>query len=70
MLTVQVLAAERGDADAGEPGGAHVVAPCPHDGGCPMDGTPSWCHFAQRFQRTVLQKTTKALPGAQSLCSC
>ena len=29
---------------------AHVVAPCPHDGACPMEGTPSWCHFVQRFQ--------------------
>lgn len=30
--------------------GAHVVAPCPHDGVCPMEGRPSWCHFVQRFQ--------------------
>jgi Mitochondrial small ribosomal subunit Rsm22 len=60
---LQVLAAERGSA---EPAGAgvHVVAPCPHDGGCPMDGTSSWCHFAQRFQRTALQKNTKMLAGA------
>jgi ribosomal protein RSM22 (predicted rRNA methylase) len=29
---------------------AHVVAPCPHDGGCPLEGRPSWCHFVQRFQ--------------------
>ena len=29
---------------------AHVVAPCPHDGACPMEGRPSWCHFVQRFQ--------------------
>lgn len=59
----QVLAAERGAAAAG----AHVVAPCPHDGGCPMDGTDSWCHFAQRFQRTALQKDTKTLVGAHLL---
>jgi ribosomal protein RSM22 (predicted rRNA methylase) len=31
--------------------GAHVVAPCPHDGTCPMSGTKSWCHFGQRFHR-------------------
>lgn len=38
---------------------AHVVAPCPHDGGCPMEGTKSWCHFAQRFQRSHLQRQHK-----------
>lgn len=45
--------------------GVHVVAPCPHDGGCPMDGTESWCHFAQRFRRTVAQKRIKTLEGAK-----
>lgn len=39
------VAAGRGDSSA-----AHVVAPCPHDGACPMEGRPSWCHFVQRFQ--------------------
>ncbi len=43
-------------------GGAHVVAPCPHDGACPMDGTTSWCHFLQRFERTHLQRMTKVGP--------
>lgn len=45
------------------PARAHVVAPCPHDGACPMDGTRSWCHFPQRFTRTRLQRSSKVLPG-------
>ncbi|KAL3162830.1 hypothetical protein ABBQ32_009284 [Trebouxia sp. C0010 RCD-2024] len=43
--------------------GAYVVAPCPHDGQCPMEGTRSWCHFAQRFQRSDLQRRHKVLSG-------
>ena len=42
---------------------AHVVAPCPHDGTCPMDGTGSWCHFSQRFQRSDLGIGAKTRPG-------
>lgn len=38
---------------------AHVVAPCPHDGHCPMDGTTSWCHFTQRFERPRMQRLAK-----------
>lgn len=38
------------------------MAPCPHDGECPMAGTKMWCHFNQRFNRTRAQKVTKLRP--------
>ena len=34
----------------------HVVAPCPHDGPCPLKGKNSWCHFSQQYQRTEEQR--------------
>ena len=36
-----------------------MVAPCAHDGACPMLGLRSWCHFVQRFERSSLQRITK-----------
>jgi len=30
--------------------GAHVAAPCPHEGRCPLEA-PDWCHFTQRLPR-------------------
>ena len=38
--------------------GAHVLAPCPQEGPCPLpDG--DWCHFVCRIQRTRLHKLAK-----------
>jgi ribosomal protein RSM22 (predicted rRNA methylase) len=31
--------------------GAAILAPCPHDGDCPMRA-PDWCHFVQRLPRS------------------
>lgn len=38
--------------------GAHVAAPCPHDGKCPLQ-SPDWCHFTQRLQRSRAHKQVK-----------
>ncbi len=38
--------------------GATVLAPCPHDGACPMPEN-DWCHFAQRINRTRLHRAVK-----------
>jgi ribosomal protein RSM22 (predicted rRNA methylase) len=38
--------------------GAHVAAPCPHDGKCPLQG-PDWCHFTQRLPRSQAHKQIK-----------
>lgn len=42
----------------GQVTGAHVVAPCAHDGICPMDrpGAAGWCHFSQRVERRHLHR--------------
>jgi ribosomal protein RSM22 (predicted rRNA methylase) len=38
--------------------GAHVAAPCPHDGQCPLTA-PDWCHFTQRLPRSRAHKQVK-----------
>jgi ribosomal protein RSM22 (predicted rRNA methylase) len=39
--------------------GAHVAAPCPHDGQCPLVA-PDWCHFTQRLPRSRAHKQLKS----------
>jgi ribosomal protein RSM22 (predicted rRNA methylase) len=38
--------------------GAHVAAPCPHDGRCPL-AAPDWCHFTQRLPRSRAHQQIK-----------
>jgi len=38
--------------------GAHVIAPCPHDGPCPIVA-PDWCHFAKRLARSREHRIVK-----------
>lgn len=40
--------------------GAHILAPCPHAGACPMAAVGDWCHFAQRIERTSLHRQLKS----------
>jgi ribosomal protein RSM22 (predicted rRNA methylase) len=37
---------------------AHLVAPCPHQNACPMQGD-DWCHFAERLERTSEHRRAK-----------
>lgn len=39
--------------------GIHIVAPCPHDGKCPLYGSHDWCHFTQTVQRPDYVRHTK-----------
>ncbi|KAI3453344.1 hypothetical protein Pfo_010007 [Paulownia fortunei] len=43
--------------------GAFVVAPCPHDGPCPLQNTDKYCHFVQRLERTSSQRLYKRSKG-------
>jgi ribosomal protein RSM22 (predicted rRNA methylase) len=38
--------------------GLTVLAPCPHDGLCPVTGD-DWCHFAARVSRSALHRQVK-----------
>lgn len=42
--------------------GSWVLAPCPHDGACPLHHSPNpqhFCHFSQRIERPKFLKDTK-----------
>jgi ribosomal protein RSM22 (predicted rRNA methylase) len=39
--------------------GASIVAPCPGEGQCPKSGGDTWCHFAQRVERSQAQRILK-----------
>jgi ribosomal protein RSM22 (predicted rRNA methylase) len=38
---------------------AHIFAPCPHAGVCPMAAAGDWCHFSQRVERTSQHRQLK-----------
>ena len=40
--------------------GAHIAAPCPHDGPCPL-AAPDWCHFTQRLPRSRAHMQVKGV---------
>ncbi|XP_050230514.1 uncharacterized protein LOC126679510 isoform X2 [Mercurialis annua] len=42
---------------------AFIVAPCAHDGRCPLQKSGKYCHFAQRLQRTSSQLAYKRPKG-------
>ncbi|OMP02870.1 Cytochrome c oxidase assembly protein CtaG/Cox11 [Corchorus olitorius] len=43
--------------------GVFIVAPCPHDGRCPLENSGKYCHFVQRLQRTSSQRAYKRSKG-------
>ncbi len=52
--SARVLAAR----DVALAAGGRTMAPCPHDGACPL-AAPDWCHFAARVARTKLHRQLK-----------
>ncbi|KAB2632956.1 methyltransferase-like protein 17 [Pyrus ussuriensis x Pyrus communis] len=47
--------------------GAFIVAPCSHDGQCPLENAGKYCHFVQRMERTSVQCAFKRSKGGQPL---
>ena len=54
-----ILNLSKSEAKESEPK-AHVAAPCPHDGPCPLAGKRIWCHFQQKFHVSGLQRWLKS----------
>ncbi|XP_078447851.1 copper ion binding / methyltransferase isoform X2 [Wolffia australiana] len=61
------LKAERAIDPDSSTDGAFVVAPCPHDGACPLEKSTKYCHFVQRLERTSTQRTFKRSKGGGAL---
>ncbi len=40
--------------------GLSLVAPCPHEGDCPIPRGKDWCHFSARLPRTGLHRQLKS----------
>ncbi|KAK7849806.1 methyltransferase-like protein 17 [Quercus suber] len=55
------------DLVVGQKSGAFIVAPCPHDGQCPLTRTSKYCHFVQRLERTSSQRAYKRAKGEPPL---
>ncbi|GAA93920.1 uncharacterized protein L969DRAFT_84622 [Mixia osmundae IAM 14324] len=54
------------DGSALQAEGSYVVAPCPHDGECPLHREKDICHFSQRVSRpSYLRRTKHARVGEE-----
>ncbi|CAL1386583.1 unnamed protein product [Linum trigynum] len=47
--------------------GVFIVAPCSHEGRCPLEKSGKYCHFVQRLQRTTSQRVYKSSKGGGPL---
>jgi len=50
VLAARTFLVERGRA---------LLAPCPHENGCPLGPTQDWCHFAVRLTRSIRHRQVK-----------